>query len=347
MPAEVLVALLPCARSTPTQTTATVQSIYTDAGEAVSVVTCQEHSSLRVEGVKRVSRQVLLEAGPILAFARPGDRWREGAFAARLRTFAAHPTAGLSVAGHVLVDAHGAEVITVQPPMPPLHPAELLLRPRTEPSAVLARSALLDPLALQTIAMPRGDAVIWNRIVQEHGLLRSGEIAAEVLLDPDRHGYDPAATTEALIQVLASEGWIEEDASHQLRRELLRRLYLDCVEGLMERPDLAALLPEADQRAVALIADLQWALERQVDALSAERVRWPGWVTRPDEQEHGPKELAEETIQGLQRDIVWLHTEVARRDATAVRLAAEIERRDAIIAELGAARSHASREQAS
>lgn len=336
MSAEVRVALVPSTSSTPAASRETVQSIRADVGEAVSIVAYEEHPALQVEGVTRVSPQELVQAGPIIAFARPGDRWREGAFAARLRTFAANQDAGLSVAGYVLVDADGKQVLTVKAPMPPLHPAELLLRPRTEPSAVLVRSALLDPLALQTIIMPNGDAVIWNRIAQEHGLLPSGELAAEVPLDADRHGYSPAAATTALLEMLSLVGSSATDVGPEMRRELLRRLYLEPDEGLVQRPDLVALLPEPDESSAAVIADLQWALERQAEALRAERVRWPGWVAGREEDD-GPTELAEQTIQELGRDVDWLHTEVARRDATSLRLAAEIERRDAIIAQLRAA----------
>jgi len=70
-----------------------------------------------------------------------------GALTARLRPFAAHPDAMLSVAGYRLVARDGSEIRTAPPPLPPFH-AHSLLRPSVEASAVLVRSEALDQTAL-------------------------------------------------------------------------------------------------------------------------------------------------------------------------------------------------------
>jgi len=331
---EFLVALLPSRGATREDAEITVRGILGDSPSGVSVVAYEPDPMLEVQGVRQIDPAALLAESPILGFARPADRWRPGAFAARLRTFAAHATAALSVAGHALVDANGDEVLTVRAPQPPLQPAELLLRPRTEPSAVLVRSAAIDPCALSLIARPFGDAVVWNRLAQEHGLVPSGEIAADVRLDPDRHGHAPDATTAALYAMLSASGWVDGPAGLTMRRELLRRLYVEpVVDTAAEQRDLTTLLPHLGEQPRELIADLQWALERQREALAVERARWPGWVAERS-QEELPSEMLEEEADRLKREVVWLHEEVAIRDATARRLHAEVQRRDEQLAAL-------------
>ena len=327
---EVLVALLPTPRSGREVVAGTVRSILDDAGDRVSVVACGDDPSLGIDGVNHMDPAALVEPGRILAFARIGDRWRAGAFASRLRTFAAHPTAGISVAGHAVVGADRREVLLVRAPTPPLVPAELLLRPRTEPSAVLVRSELLDPSALELLGQPHGDAVVWNRIAQEHGLLPSAEIAADVPLDPDRHGYAPEAAVAGLAQMLSASGWIDGQQGSRLRRELLQRWYIDLEAGLDEPGDLTQLLGHADQRTRTLIADLQWALERLRQALVTERVQWPGWTESTTGVQSGPAL----ELQRLQHEANWLHEECAYRDAAIKRLQAEIALRDATVEQL-------------
>lgn len=271
-----------------------------------------------------------------VAFARSGDRWLAGTLAARLRPLRAHPRAALSVAAHVLVDDAGAPVLTVAPPALPLDPAELLLRASVEPSAVLARASALDAAALALLAAPHGDRVLWSRLARAHGLVRSTEIAAEVPLDVGRHSSDPAATTTGLLAAAqASATEAEQPGAITLRRELLRRLYVEGDQNRDEQPvDLAILLGEvADERVLAVIADLQWALERTRDALAAERVRWPA-PTRTDEDE--PTAFADEELFDLRAAVRTMVAEVEVRDALIRRYEAEILRRDAIIARMSA-----------
>jgi hypothetical protein len=332
MPSEpgtprVLALILPTAGTTAADAANTVAAIDADAGVPVVIVAGEHWSDGGAEGASPMLPEQILASADVLAFARPGDRWRPGAFAARLRTFAAHPSAGLSVAGHAIVAQDGSETLTVAAPGVKRGPLDLLIAPRTEASAVLARSSVLDAGALELAQRPHGDGVVWNRIAQEHGLMTSGEIAADVPLDPRRHGHAPDVVMSELATALTSAGWVDGPAGARLRREFLRRRYLEpSVDGQPEL-DLAALLPAADERARDLIEDLTWALERLHEALEAERVAWPGWPVDP----RTPRTLdyTEGTLDNLYLDVGWLHAEVALRDAAVRRLEAEVTLRDA------------------
>jgi hypothetical protein len=83
-----------------------------------------------------------------------------------------------------------------------------------------------------------------------------------------------------------------------------------------------------------VLDDVQWTLERQREALDAERVRWPQWPADPI----GPRviDYTEGQLAGLHQDLIWLHTEIAMRDAIARRHEAEITLRDAQITHLTA-----------
>lgn len=261
-------------------------------------------------------------AADILAFARPGDRWSRGALEARLRPLLGRPDMVLCVAAHELVDGEDRVVATVRPPFPPLDPAELLLRPSIEPSAVLVRSAALDAAAMDLLARPHGDAVLWSRMAAAHGLLPTAEVAARVRLDPARHAVGAARSTAVLLAgATGPQG--DGPGSSTMRRELLRRLYLDASDdpgGL----DLAALLDGRPDRAAAVVADLQWALERQREALEAERTMWPqGGVTQGDVIPEPGTDLVQ-----MRHDIDWLHREVALRDRQLQHLHAEVRLRD-------------------
>ena len=79
-----------------------------------------------------------------------------------------------------------------------------------------------------------------------------------------------------------------------------------------------------------VLADLQWALERQRDALAAERVTWAQGVVAPEDATSGPTDLDLLDARSLADD---LHHS-AWRDAEIIRLTALLEQRDALIARL-------------
>lgn len=269
----------------------------------------------------------------VVAFARAGDRWLPGTLPARLRTLRAHPTAALSVAGHVLVDRDGRPALTVGAPALPLDPVELLLRASVEPSAALVRASVFDAAALALLMRPAGERVLWSRLARAHGLVRSTEVAAEVPLDPARHGFERATGTAGLLAaaIASAADPNEQPGAAELRRELLRRLYLDAAGDDAESTDLARLLGAAadDERVRAVVADLQWALERARDALAAERVQWPEHVAPDDD---APTALAEEELFDLRAAVRTMSADVELRDTLLRRYEAEILHRDAIIA---------------
>jgi hypothetical protein len=275
-----------------------------------------------------------LAAADVLAFVRAGDRWRPGALAARLRTFIAHPTAVLGVAGHVLVHT-GRELLEVRAPLPPFDANRLLLCPSIEPAAVLVRPAALDESALALVARPHGDARVWSELVRAHGLLPSTEIAADVALDPERHGHAPDVRTRALLEAVAAIGATGSAGTVTIRRELLRRLFVEPdPDPALADVDLHSLLGGADDPATrAVIDDLQWTLARQREALAAERVRWPvGEVPAED----AVPTLSEEELHDVRLVAEDLWIEVQVRDTEIARLKAELAARDAQLAALHA-----------
>lgn len=275
-------------------------------------------------GIERATAQELLATAEVLAFARAGDRWRPGTLAARRRPLSAHPTAVLGVAGYALVDRTGRELLVRRAPLPTVDPVEQLLCSAIEPSATLVRSAALDARSLALIAEPHGDAVVWSELVRRHGLLPSMEIAADVALDPDRHGHEPRARTESLLAGIRADA-APSDAlgSTTLRRELLRRLYIEPqlapeLAGI-ELASLFATDTDADVRAT--IDDLQWTLERQHDALAAERLRWGSGEVDPSDRVMPGTDL-ELLDTRLKLEELWRELKV--RDAEIVRMKAEL-----------------------
>jgi hypothetical protein len=277
------------------------------------------------------SADEVLGTAEMLAFVRIGDRLHEGALAARLTPFAARPGAVLSVAGYRLVDDEGGEIRTAPPPLPPFEAHSSLLRPAVEASAVLARSEALDRTALDLIAQPYGDAIVWGRLAARFGLVPSAEIAADVRLDAARHGHAPAVRVAALL-AFARSGELSSSAPDALalRRELLRRLYIEPEPTDLPPLDLADTFGGAN---AVVLADLQWALERQREALAAERVTWPQGIVAPGDETVGPTDLDLLDAQMLADE---LQHHIMVRDTELMRLAALLEQRESVIARLQA-----------
>lgn len=278
--------------------------------------------ALGPEAVILTDPREALGVADILAFARPGDRWLPGALHARLRPLLGRPDQVLGVAAHVLVDEGDRVVATIHPPFPPFDPAELLLRPSIEPATVLVRAAALDDAALELLTRPHGDAVVWSRLAAAHGLLATTEVAARVRLHPDRHAVGAERSTAVLLQAAVGPE-ADGPGGSTIRRELLRRMYLDGSSDAGDL-DLVGLLGVTPARAAAVVADLQWALERQREALWAERVPWPQGRIDPGDAipDVGPD------VMQARHDVNWLHREVALRDRQIAHLHAEVRLRD-------------------
>lgn len=284
-------------------------------------------------GIALADPGALAGAERTIAFARAGDRLVPGALEARLRTFAPHREIGLQIAGHILVGEDGAEVRRVDPPVPGSDPEELLIRRSVEAAAVLARAGCLGRRHFELLSRPFGDLVVWSRVARESGYWVSGESAAEICLDRERHGFGPEAAVGQLLETVGAAHGPDRPGESSARRELLRRLYL-VPEEPAEPVDLAAVFagklgPEAD--AGAVIADLQWIAERQRDALRLERVRWAeGEVA---DSEIPPLTISEEIVEA-QSKLSEVGANMAEMQSLARRLEAEIYRRDAIISDL-------------
>lgn len=277
------------------------------------------------------SADEVLGTAETLVFVRTGDRLCEGALSARLTSFAARPGGVLGAAGYRLVDDVGSEIRVAPPPLPPFAPHSLLLRPAVEASAVLVRSEALDQTALELIVRPHGDGVVWSRLAARFGLVPSAEIAADVRLDPARHGHAPEVRLEALLE-FARAGELSGPAPDALalRRELLRRLYIEPEPTDPPPSDLAETFGGAG---ALVLVDLQWALERQREALAAERVTWPQGVVAPEDETAGPTDL---DLLDSQMRADELHHHIMVRDAELSRLTALLEQRDSVIARLQA-----------
>lgn len=317
----------------------TLESVRDELGPEVPVLclTDKDAPHEQQSGFVSAKPHEILAAADVLAFARAGDRWRAGTLAARLRPLSAHPTAMLSVAGFVLVDAEGREIRVARAPMPPIDSAKLLLHPSIEATAVLVRSAALGPADLELIARPHGDAVVWSEIVRRYGLLPSMELAAEIKLDVDRHGHEPHARTEALLTAIRAGTTSKEGPGvRTLRRELLRRLYIEPREASeLTEIDIATLFAaNATTTVTASVEDLQWALERQRDALAAERLRWADGEVDPVDRIPGATDI-DMLDARLKNEELW--NELKVRDAEIARLHAELAQREAVVDRLSAA----------
>ena len=272
-------------------------------------------------------------ADGVVTFARPGDRLIPGALEIRLLTFESFPAAAISIAGHVLTGPDGEPVRQVKPPTPGTPPDEMLLRRTIEAAAVLVRTPALTPRHLDLLTRPLADIVVWSRIAHEAGYQVSGEMAALVPLDPERHGQSAAARVGALIEAVSAASGPDEPGESTMRRELFRRLYL-APENSGEVVDLTVLFGgklDSPEGTAAVIDDLQWIAERQSEALQLERIRWADGEIR--EQDSTPLTVSEEIIEAQSR-LGEVGARMAQLDNTARRLEAEIYRRDGIISDL-------------
>ncbi|MBF6620157.1 MAG: hypothetical protein ITG02_07985 [Patulibacter sp.] len=336
---RMITVLLPGATTDADELSATVAAVRAEAGEDAEIVAVRADAGsdggafsdvVDAVGIPRVDADRIVEDATLIAFARIGDRWRPGTLLARRRPLEAHPSAVISIAGHHRVPRHDGEAagLVVPAPLPPQSADTLRLRTQVEASAVLVRSTALDAAALELLQLPHGDGVVWARVVGDHGHLPSGEIAADVRLDPRRHGFRSEARIETLLDAVTDPrlGDEEPEGTSVVRRELLRRLFIETNE--MTEVDVGSWIgpaAAASPRAAAVVADLQWALQRQREALVAERVRWPeGRVT---EDEAIPAAIDLERIR-LSGAIAEFGIELRVRDAQIQRLEAELARRD-------------------
>jgi hypothetical protein len=264
-----------------------------------------------------------LERAELVAFARPGDRVIPGHLRLLRVALEADRDASASVGAHRLVDEQGRALADVHHDGRSPQPLELARHCPLEPSATLARRAVLDDELLARLADPGGYPAFFCGLAERGGIACARDVVAEVLLDPARHGFEPAARISELVALLEAGA----PAPQELRRELLRRLYL---EG---RPvpdwfDVRALTPAGDTD--ALLADLEWTLARQAEQLA---LLWQGWP-KPEALDLRRLEWPEDKILALRDELSDARTEGARYEAIAGRLQAELVHRDAVILRL-------------
>jgi hypothetical protein len=343
--ARLAVVVLPGCNVRGDSATASIESVMAEVDAGTPIVALadrgpelddrdvDEMNSLVSVGLSVFEPGEALQLADVLAFVRPGDRWCPGTLEIRRRQLDGHPRAAFSVAAHELVDAEGSTVLIVRAPSPPIDPIELLMRPSIEPATVLVRVPSMDGIALSLLTRTHGDAVLWSRLARADGFVSSGEIAAKVPIDPERHGFAPRVRTAQLIAAASCLAPLDGLGAANVRQELLRRLYLEPEPGI-ESVDLTALLGGFRQESpgtAAVISDLQWALERQSDALRVERIRWPEDLAEEDKD---VVRITDADLLDQQAAAFILGSEVVLRDSKIRRLEAEVYRRDAIIAEL-------------
>jgi hypothetical protein len=258
--ADLTVLIVCTADSARDDVAATVASVRAETGDDTRLCMLARdggEEGATVLGLPAVGPGAVLAACDLLAFARPGDRWREGAFIARRRPLVGHPEAVMSVAGHAVVAADGTELRAVRAPLPGADPAELVLRPSIEPSSVLVLPAAVTPTALSLLARPGGPTVLWARIARAHGFLPSLEVAASVPVER------AVCADEASIQAAALEAarvlWDHnaEDVPRAVDDELrsaiadVHRLHMEIRvrDSLIERLSAEVQLRDAKLRA--------------------------------------------------------------------------------------------------
>ncbi len=315
----------------------TVAAVRADAGEETELLALAGADAATDEiaaaGIALADPAALAGSDRILAFFRAGDRPLPGALRARLRTFAAYPGAAVAVAGHELVGRDGETRRRIDPPAAGTDPDEILIRRTIEASAVLARAEHLDEGHFDLLARPYGDIVVWSRVAHDAGYTRSGEIAAEVPLDPERHGQSGQAWIGPLSERVRAAAGPDRTGDSETRRELLRRLYLAGEDhaGPVELAALFAGKLDDPAHAAAVIEDLQWIAERQAEALRLERLRWVDGIVKPEDI---PPLTINEEILEAQATLGEMGARTAQMANAVRRLETEVYRRDAIISEL-------------
>jgi len=315
----------------------TVEAVRTEAAPGTPVLGLPgpglEAEDLRAAGIEPAEPEAIAESDGFVAFVRAGDRLIPGALEARLRTFTAYPKIGLAIAGHVLTTPDGSEIRRVPAPAPGLDPDLILIGRTVEAAGVLARAGALEGDHARLLAEPFGDIVVFARVARETGYCCSGEFAAEVRLDPGRHGHAGPTWSGPLIEAVRATAGEEREGDSATRRELLRRLYLS-PEGDAEPvalPELFAGKLASPETAAAVVADLQWIAERQSEALRLERLRWADGDVDPEDLP--PLTISEEILEA-QAKLGEAGARLGQLDNAVRRLEAEVYRRDAIISEL-------------
>ena len=235
---------------------ATIASIRSETGDDARVCVLARtpgEMGSTVLGIPALGPGEALVGTELVAFIRPGDRWRQGSFVARRRPLVGHPDAVMSVAGHVIVTPDGSELETVRAPLPGSDPAELLLHPSIELSTVLVRTSALTPTALSLVARTGGDTVLWARLVREHGLLPSTELAAEIPVDRAICANDASVQRAALDAARAlwedetvngASRLVDEELSGALAEKFRLNLEVMVRDAKIERLEAEARLRE-------------------------------------------------------------------------------------------------------
>jgi hypothetical protein len=291
-------------------------------------------------------------SGEYVAFIRAGDLWHERKLVRQIDALESSD-AVLSFTGHRKVSPSGREVARVAiSPSTHLRPDELLLRCPIEASTVLVRTVVLSDRAVVSANRPGGDIVLWAEIAAHHPVLGLPSVLADVRLDPARHGLGTPGRVEELATIARSRLCRARPVGSVVRRELL--LQIDAadevaVSSLCLLPD-AASAAERDE----LLADVQWAIERQTELREAEGSSWPAghvedadqvvdWpdleVTDRDEVLYAMQRFVADAdlnarelhrlLAERQQTIEWLHGQVADRDQTITWLHGEVAARDA------------------
>ncbi|MEW6153840.1 MAG: hypothetical protein AB1673_07615 [Actinomycetota bacterium] len=221
---------------------------------------------------------------PLVAFVRPGDRFRPGKLERQAAVLAARPATVLVFTSYALNDAGGrlTEVVRDGREARSGGAGVLLSRP-LEASTVMVRAEALGAVTgWPVLGQPGGDTACWAELAEVGRLEGVDEVLADVVLDRTRHGLDAGPELARLATLLASPACGGEVAS-VLRRRALRRRYIDLEvpgarlpgPGRVVRPRARGRedFPVGDEHD-ATVRDLEWALERQAERFSADLAAW-------------------------------------------------------------------------
>jgi hypothetical protein len=305
--------------------------------------------SIVADGFPTDAIQALEDAQPgadqLVALARPGDTFRAAHTWALEGALEARPDAVAAVGGYALVDREDRLLSLVAPLAADVEAKMLARRCRLEAAAAIVRGRVLDQRLLGLLAEPEREPVFWRELSARGPIVCERAMVADVRLDERRHGSEPALRIAQLIELLrggaaddsrTERGACQATSATDLRRELLRKLYLEghTVPASIE---LAELAGPGD--AAALIADLQWTLERQAEQLAA---LWAGWPVQPERTTIAEPEWPEDRIPHLDLELAEARSELDRQHVIVARLVAEVGLRDARIARMSASSSNRS-----